>query len=368
MRNLSILLIIAVCAALSWYTFISANFPYRFIFFYWVVAFVCLTILFKPKTAIFVCVNLATVFLTLALFESYLWWSLPPSQEEIIFSPHQLFASSDILGYMPKKSLTTDIKKLYQDELVFSATYTINEYGLRVAPPHNPSTEKCILFFGGSFTFGEGVYDHETLPYQVGIKTKGAYQIHNFGFGGYGPHQMLAAIEHGKVDSIVDCEVKHVVYQGILHHIQRVAGLTWWDQHGPRYALRANEVIGAGTFSSNPIYRAGVKSLIYRNVRLTLLGEDEVDLYVGIVTRSEELVAEMYPKSEFHVLLWEDKDVHYSMAVEKLTEKGLHIVDVPTALIPPERDTDFRYLDYHPRAVTYDILAERVLSTMLMKE
>jgi hypothetical protein len=56
--------------------------------------------------------------------------------------------------------------------------------------------------FGCSFTFREGVEDREAMPYLVGELSK--YIVYNFGFHGYGAHQMLSALEYGIVDRIVD--------------------------------------------------------------------------------------------------------------------------------------------------------------------
>ncbi len=91
-------------------------------------------------------------------------------------------------------------------------------------PPSNKENGKCVLFFGGSFTFGEGLNDNETMPYSVGIKMKGKYQVYNFGFHGYGPHQMLSAIEHNMVNDIISCKQKYVIYQALVTHADRSGG------------------------------------------------------------------------------------------------------------------------------------------------
>ena len=80
----------------------------------------------------------------------------------------------------------------------FGHGYTIGPNGLRVSPPYEEVADvPCALFFGGSFTFGTGVEDDEALPYVAGILSEGKYRVYNFGYRGYGPHQMLAALESG---------------------------------------------------------------------------------------------------------------------------------------------------------------------------
>lgn len=57
------------------------------------------------------------------------------------------------------------------------------------------------------------VNDNETAAYQVGEMSSGNYRIFNFGFKGYGPHQMLSAIEHSLVEDIVlDHSLKKLSY------------------------------------------------------------------------------------------------------------------------------------------------------------
>ena len=105
------------------------------------------------------------------------------------------------------------------------------------------------MFFGDSVTFGEGVKDDQTFPYHAGIKTNGRYAIRNFAFSGYGPHQMLANLQSGLFDQRISCKPTHFFYLAIPEHIARVAGLTSWDRHGPRFTLDANgEAVRAGNF------------------------------------------------------------------------------------------------------------------------
>jgi hypothetical protein len=76
-----------------------------------------------------------------------------------------------ILGYSSKKDAVIPVARYYGDDLVYRATYTMNKDGLRIGPEvsrnQNSTIERCVVFFGGSFTFGRGVEDYETIPYLV---------------------------------------------------------------------------------------------------------------------------------------------------------------------------------------------------------
>lgn len=153
-----------------------------------------------------------------------------------------------VLGYAPVHGQLTPVKGFAGSQLIYDVTYTIDADGLRIAAgfDENPHDNRCMLFFGCSFTFGEGVDDHEAMPYVAG--TLANLRAYNFGFPGYGPHQMLAAVEHGMVERIVDCRPRWIIYQALPTHVARAAGQTSWDRHGPRYALEDGEAKYTGHF------------------------------------------------------------------------------------------------------------------------
>ena len=56
---------------------------------------------------------------------------------------------------------------------------------------NNLTKQKSLNFFGGSFAFGFGLNDNETMPYLLQKYLKN-WKIENYGINGYGVHQMLA--------------------------------------------------------------------------------------------------------------------------------------------------------------------------------
>jgi hypothetical protein len=103
-------------------------------------------------------------------------------------------------------------------------------------------------------TFGEGVQDDETLPWHVGSLTGGRYATRNLSYHGWGPHQMLAALQSGRAERAARCEVTQVIYMAYYSHALRVAGRIPWDRHGPRYVLDdSGHAVRAGYFSDDPL-------------------------------------------------------------------------------------------------------------------
>ena len=151
----------------------------------------------------------------------------------------------DVLGWAPAKGIEAHAFKAGPPGLfhgpsgvLFDVDYTIDSSGLRVAPSwRKDDLTGTVLFFGCSFTFGEGLKDNETLPYQVGVQSRGRYRTFNFAFEAYGPNQMLAQIEHGMVQRVVDTTPQYAFYVAIPIHVWRVAGRDAWGRS--RAALRA---------------------------------------------------------------------------------------------------------------------------------
>jgi hypothetical protein len=187
--------------------------------------------------------NVACLGVGLAIFEYYLWSFGPIGFEARRVEAgnyDEFLVDHRQLGWAIQPDSLVTQKLSFEGELLYDAAYTIGPDGLRISSPSTnddkPSTA-CALFFVGSFTFGQGLADHQALPFRVHEKSAQRYRTYNFGFPGYGAHQMLSALQHGLVRDAVQCDptrVSHVFYQGITDHISRSAGPLWWWERGPK--------------------------------------------------------------------------------------------------------------------------------------
>jgi hypothetical protein len=296
-----------------------------------------------------------------------------------------LFVRDDTFGVRPQPGTQTTAAMTWRGLPVYDVTYTFDETGLRISPPAPPSdsmdgARACVLFFGCSYTFGEGVEDDETMPYRVGVRAGGRAEVRNFGYSGYGPHQMLAALESGFAERAAGCRPTHVVYQAVYHHVVRAAGIWIWDSHGPRYVLGPDgRAVRHGNFDSEPNATAALAALEKSAVAIHLrkrgmdvgagdATEEDVALFHAIVDASRRLVAEKWPGASFHVIHW---DTYEALGRWPLFEgpdaEGLTVHPI-SRMLPPVEDPDAAYKlphDVHPNPRAHDLIAAYVAEQIL---
>ena len=336
-------------------------------------------------------INLAVIALTLGILEGF-YWLKEPLDRQMEYS-EGFFVLDDLLGYGPARGRSVSHVAKVRDRLLYRVTYTIDDHGLRVAGPPDASsaqTDACLVFFGDSFTFGEGVPDEATMPYRVGRKLRDSFRTVNFGFLGYGPHQMLAILEEDRVDAIGFCRPRLIVYQAIPAHVSRVAGLEPWDQHGPRYVPTGDgRVRRAGHFDDTPPetlldafrrFHHGLtitwqrrleQSALYRMLLRSHrpVTERDIELFAGVIGTAGQTVRERYPDAAFHVLLWDfEKDRALLPAIERgLKKQGLPVHSM-SAILPGFRTQEAEYeispYDQHPNERAHELIAEYVVNSI----
>jgi hypothetical protein len=363
--------------------------PWIWIFVSVIIFLLTLAFTAKKQRSKVVLFNVLALPVALLLAESYSYFD--PFKERIIrtgtLTTDGFSKSNELLGYAPIPGIQRTLKVMVDDEVIYDVTYTINNNGLRSTPSSNNSSAKCLLFFGGSFTFGQGLNDDETLPYFMGKELNENYRIFNFGFDGYGPHQMLSAIEHGLVDNITkECQQIDAIYSSVPGHIARTAGYSLWDTHGPKYVIDNDALIYKGHFGSEadpPRYfvkrvEAHLrKSLLYKKIFFTreyITTEDQKDTFIAIIERSQHLLREINSASRFIIVFWEahnlSSDVNKNdsnIIRKKLSNKGFQYYLIGNILAGYKNDAQ-RYSisphDPHPSAEANRLLAKYLITKL----
>jgi hypothetical protein len=157
-----------------------------------------------------------------------------------------LFVPQPIIGWGPEHAGRFHAEKTDPKSGVpiYKANYTIDSNLLRET--RSAETGPTIVFFGDSFTFGEGLSDAATLP-QVFADLLGRNQrVLNLGFSGYGPQQFLAELQTGRFDEVIGAQPRLFIFMTSAGHAERTACKPFWMRWGPRYALENGQVAWKG--------------------------------------------------------------------------------------------------------------------------
>lgn len=274
------------------------------------------------------------------------------------------FQADEDLGYAPVPGVRARSTRKHDGRLLYDVRYTIDRNGLRWTPGARKKG-RAIVFFGGSFTFGEGVEDDETMPASVAKWLRGRTPVVNAGFHGYGPHQMLRALETKRLDPLLADGVEHVVYQGIDGHVMRSAGRATWDVAGPAYALEEGEVVYAGPFRSPAsalLAKAANRFGPSRDLLQWWLDADDDQVerdrerYLEIVARAAEIVRDRWGAG-FTVVYWDRSDDDLG---DRLRERGLDVLLVSEAFDGQPWQRFVLTADRHPNPRGHSMIGRSV--------
>jgi hypothetical protein len=276
------------------------------------------------------------------------------------------FVGDSLLGYGPAHGARATSKKEVDAVTIYDVVYTVDEMGRRVTPPPTIPGGPLVLFFGCSNTFGEGVEDNETLPSSFAALVPSATVL-NYGFCGYGPQQMLAMLEDGRLDAVVHDRDVIAIYMYIDAHVSRAVGsmvvTTTWGTDMPYYVMAGqNGLEHHGSFRSgrpvtNCFYALATRYRTFSHLGydLPLRRESHFELTARIVEQAAAQLRERAASSRFyvilhpHVLTRDELVPHFDGSnVQVLDYLGLY----------DRKDEDFMIAnDWHPTPLAYRTIA-----------
>jgi hypothetical protein len=251
--------------------------------------------------------------------------------------------SRPVLGWGPSAPGLYHGEKIGTDgSLIYSVDYTIDD--LLVRHTQSGSAGPTAVFFGDSMTFGQGLSDTDTLPQVYADLTERKTRTLNLGFPGYGPQQMLRALETGLFDELIS-DAKIFVFQTANWHIERSSCMPGFMARAPRYELRDGEPVFVGACAEG-LHRVlqdivGGGAIFHSFVApiTDAVGAKDVELFIAELRRSAELVKQKFG-ARLIVLYLSDGDEYLAksgftdvMIEERLRESG---VDVLNASLSPK--------------------------------
>ena len=281
------------------------------------------------------------------------------------------------LGYRPVANQQLTGTMTYGDEHVYTATYSFDEYSRRITPDPYPdrSRETALLVFGGSFAFGSGVEDDETLAYRLAEHAPDLH-VYNYAYGGWGVQQMLALLEQpGFGDQVAERRAR-IIYVYIPAHIGRTTGslrnVTWFGRHFPcyEYDRETDAVRRIGSFAEAwpkrmALYDLIAKEQVARYVYWDYprIGAVQLDHVAAVFVEAKRVVETKFENVGFDVVIFPEHPNNSTRAneiVPYLEKRGVGVIDC-SSLFDTGESEFLIPRDLHPTAKAHAELADAVM-------
>jgi hypothetical protein len=151
-----------------------------------------------------------------------------------------------VMGWGPERAGTfhAEMRDPRDNSPIYVTDYTIDSDLLR----HTVSAESgpAVVFFGDSYTFGDGVKNEETLPQVFADLTDRKVRVLNLALTGYSPQQFLHEMETSRFDKVIGPDPKLFVFLTAPWHAERTSCKAYWTPHAPLYALEDGRLVFKG--------------------------------------------------------------------------------------------------------------------------
>jgi hypothetical protein len=223
-------------------------------------------------------------------------------------------------------------------QVVYDVNYTVDQFGRRITPLSAPGPrDRFALFFGCSYTYGEGLNDDETLPHYFG-ELAPRYRPYNYAFHGGGPFEALARME--SVDFKTEVAEKQGIgfYTFIDDHVNRVnnsSSVASWHSEEIHYSrLPDGTFVHDGSFNTARPWQSRLYRFVYGNRLLRYLGfhlplritSHELDLTAAAIAEVANRFHRHFPDSDFYVVFYPNTAWHDRIG-KRLVRMGVRTLD-----------------------------------------
>lgn len=213
-------------------------------------------------------------------------------------------------------------------------TVSYDAFRRRVVPPPKQKASHYAIFLGGSFVFGDGINDTETLPYHFQNELPG-YRSYNYGYSGGGANVILRRLETRSIAKEVSEPDGIVIYNFLDQHVPRAMGSLRSQAYlptGPYYKYVNSKLYYLGSFREvrvfwNPILEFLANSSIFDRWLRYWDGdksEHAIATTCAILDAIRENVKANLPRSRFVVAIYPEQKLNIA---ECLRTRGIEVWD-----------------------------------------
>jgi len=287
------------------------------------------------------------------------------------------FRPDDLLGYTVKPDARMTSIKKSDDTVIYDVVYSIDKYHRRVTPVEGPEQRhKFLLFFGDSFTFGEGVQDDETLPYYV-AQSAPEYQPYNYGLSGYGPQEMLAKLQSDDLAHEVTETEGIAIYTFIDAHVERAIGSMYiynaWGNRMPYYTIDwQGNLVRRGNFTTGRpllsiLYLALGQSEIAKYYHVNIpprLTDRHYAFTARVIAEARDTFRAKFNSDEFYVVIYPDEGDYAEDIIPHFEQLGLKYLNYDERIKLSSEEGLSIAGDGHPTGKAHQMVAKWIVEDL----
>lgn len=278
----------------------------------------------------------------------------------------------DKLGYWHTSNSSHTPRKTCGKDLCFKARYTYDEIGRRVTQPLNKKSKRHILLFGGSYVFGEGLRDEQTIAYK--LQSKMNANVFNYARVGVGPPFSLAQFETNMIETNRGQGVG--LYFLMEFHLSRISmntGLPWLWTTQAYDICEHGDICSIGQMQNiNLFYQKGFKTYNWLRKQITFIKrfgwefdyrtESENIEIMGLVLKKIKKLYENRFAGKFYVVLFPNRYYPQEM-LDNLSRNSIPVIKIKDSEID-WRQRQVCACDGHPSDVLTTFVADQLAGAL----
>ena len=267
-----------------------------------------------------------------------------------IFSVHMsnnfvsLFEPDEYSGYKLSKNFSNTVLKISNKDTIYKAYYETDSFHRRKIEGNHYSDSNHLIFFGCSYTFGDGVSNSEIFPQLLKNFFKEKFSVYNYGVPGYGTQQMLTKLQFGEFEKEIVQKKGIAIYVYVPGIIPRNIGAFstfGWSNTYPLYTVENHKLkYFKSSFEASPLRSKFYKIMNHFNTFKYLkniknfdhpkVSNDHINLTSKIILESKKKYQKKFENSEFYVLIFPHShgfDTNTEKLKNQLVSDGLDVLD-----------------------------------------
>jgi hypothetical protein len=271
----------------------------------------------------------------------------PPIYDVVRPSNAPFYDHDPTLGLVNGKERRIRASKRIGDLVLFDVIYDTDVNGLRAQPGLRGKARADVLYFGSSFTFGEGVNDDQTYPWLVEQLSEGKLKGCNLGSNAWGPQHMLRYLEESReVKLLAGHAPKYLVFLANVTDVDRASGAE--PLQGPHYVLDEKHQLR---------YQGSSQA----QAPTTVSADERRRIFVEMVARAKQLFEQRYHGKFVTLLWWQNQSP--AEIVDSLKARGVDSITIDEMISDYSTNPSrYQFVDYHPTPAADAAIARFLVS------